>query len=64
MNGHSDVVGAEEDGTITFNEETRCYEEVKDYHPLHSNITQEMLSSQTLDHHMTNTDERYVVTLR
>ena len=42
MNGHSDVVGAEEDGTITFNEETRCYEEVKDYHPLHSNITQEM----------------------
>ena len=28
MNGHSDVVGAEEDGTITFNTETNCYEEV------------------------------------
>ena len=27
MNGHSDVVGAEEDGTITFNTETNCYEE-------------------------------------
>jgi len=28
MNGHSDVVGAEEDGTISFNEDTHCYEEV------------------------------------
>ena len=28
MNGHSDVVGAEENGTITFNTETNCYEEV------------------------------------
>jgi hypothetical protein len=28
MNGHSDVVGAEEDGTITFNTDTNCYEEV------------------------------------
>ena len=27
MNGHSDVVGAEEDGTISFNEDTHCYEE-------------------------------------
>ena len=34
MNGHSDVVGAEEDGTISFNEDTHCYEEVVD----HSNV--------------------------
>ena len=34
MNGHSDVVGAEEDGTISFNEDTHGYEEVVD----HSNI--------------------------
>tara|TARA_B100000809_G_scaffold79039_1_gene76998 strand:+ start:101 stop:427 length:327 start_codon:yes stop_codon:yes gene_type:complete len=31
MNGHSDVVGAEEDGTISFNEDTHCYEEIE--HP-------------------------------
>ena len=28
MNGHSDVVGGVEDGTITFNEQEQCYEEV------------------------------------
>ena len=28
MNGHSDLVGGLEDGTINFNEEEQCYEEV------------------------------------
>ena len=28
MNGHSDLVGGVEDGTITFNEQEQCYEEV------------------------------------
>ena len=28
INGHSDVVGMEEDGEIVFNENTRCYEPV------------------------------------
>jgi hypothetical protein len=28
MNGHSDLVGGVEDGTINFNEEEQCYEEV------------------------------------
>jgi hypothetical protein len=29
VNGHSDVVGLEEEGLIVFNEETGCYEEVE-----------------------------------
>tara|TARA_R110002051_G_scaffold171933_1_gene242365 strand:- start:476 stop:748 length:273 start_codon:yes stop_codon:yes gene_type:complete len=28
MNGHSDLVGGVEDGTINFNEQEQCYEEV------------------------------------
>jgi hypothetical protein len=28
MNGHSNLIGGVEDGTITFNEQERCYEEV------------------------------------
>ena len=31
MNGHSDLVGGVEDGTITFNEQEQCYEEIE--HP-------------------------------